>query len=104
MDTGIHSLGWSFDEAVQFNQDNVGWSRGASEGAAGRYSVVPAQATAYMVGMLHILAARQRAMDQLGALFDLREFHRVVLTSGGVPLALLDEVVDNYIAEKLAAQ
>ena len=103
MDTGIHAMGWSFEQAVQFNQDNVGWSRGASEGAAARYSVVPAQATAYMVGMLHILAARERAIDELGLLFDLKEFHRVVLTSGGVPLALLDDVVDNYIAEKLAA-
>jgi len=102
MDTGIHSMGWSFDQAAQFNMDNVGVSRGASESAAGRYSVVPAQATAYMIGMLHILDARQRAMDQLGAGFDLKEFHRVVLTSGGVPLPLLDGVIDAWIAEKLA--
>jgi uncharacterized protein (DUF885 family) len=52
-----------------------------------------------MIGMLHILDARQRAQDALGAAFDLREFHRVVLTSGGLPLALLDTVVDRYIAE-----
>lgn len=102
MDTGIHSMGWSFEQAVQYNIDNVGWSRNASEGATARYSVMPAQATAYMIGMLHILDARQRAQDQLGAAFDLREFHRVVLTSGGVPLALLDGVVENWIAEKLA--
>lgn len=102
MDTGIHSMGWSFEQAVQFNMDNLGASRGASEGAAGRYSVVPGQATAYLVGMLHILDARQRAQDQLGAQFDLRAFHRVVLTSGGIPLALLDDVVDNWIAEQLA--
>jgi len=103
IDTGIHSQGWSFEQAVQFNMDNVGWSRSASEGAAGRYSVMPGQATAYMVGMLRILDARQRAMDQLGAAFDLKEFHRVVLLSGGVPLELLDGVVDAWIAEKLAA-
>jgi uncharacterized protein (DUF885 family) len=102
IDTGIHSMGWTFEQAVQFNMDNLGASRGSSEGAAGRYSVVPAQATAYMIGMLHILDARQRAQDQLGAQFDLKEFHRVVLTSGGVPLALLDNVVDNWIGEKLA--
>ena len=102
MDTGIHAMGWSFEQAVQFNQDNVGASRGASEGAAGRYSVVPAQATAYMIGMLRILDARERAINELGMLFDLKEFHRVVLESGGVPLALLDEVIDNYIAEKRA--
>ena len=99
MDTGIHSLGWSFEQAVQFNIDNVGWSRSASEGAVARYSVAPAQATAYMIGMLHILDARQRAQDALGASFDLKEFHRVVLTSGGLPLALLDNVVDRYIQE-----
>jgi len=103
MDTGIHSLGWTFDQAVQFNMDNVGWNRVSSERAAARYSVWPAQATAYMIGMLHILDTRQRAQDALGAAFDLREFHRVVLTSGGVPLALLDEVVDAWVADKLAA-
>ncbi len=102
MDTGIHSMGWSFEQAVQFNQDNIGASRGSSEGASGRYSVVPGQATAYMVGMLRILAARERAIDQLDMLFDLKEFHRVVLTSGGIPLDLLDDVVDDYIADKLA--
>ena len=98
MDTGIHSMGWTFEQAVRFNIDNVGWSRSASEGAVARYSVAPAQATAYMIGMLHILEARQRAMDALGDAFDLRAFHRVILTSGGLPLALLDEVVDQYIA------
>lgn len=103
MDTGIHSMGWSFEQAVQFNIDNVGAERDPSVGATARYSVVPAQATAYMIGMLHILEARQRAMDQLGAEFDLREFHRVVLTAGGIPLPLLDGVVDAWIAEKLAA-
>jgi len=71
-------------------------------GATGRYSVVPAQATAYMIGMLNILQLRQSAMDQLGPAFDLKEFHRVVLQSGGIPMALLDDVVNRYIADKLA--
>ena len=102
IDTGIHSMGWTFEQSVQFNQDNLGASRGSSESAAGRYSVVPAQATAYMIGMLDILRLRQEAMDALGAEFDLIEFHRVVLTSGGIPLALLDDVIQRYIAEKLA--
>lgn len=102
MDTGIHSLGWTFNQAAQFNQENIGASLGSSQGAAGRYSVWPGQATAYMIGMLRILEVRQRAMDELGSEFDLIEFHRVVLTNGGIPLALLDGVVDRYIAEKLA--
>jgi uncharacterized protein (DUF885 family) len=103
MDTGIHSLGWSFDQAAQFNVDNIGWSIGASQGAAGRYSVWPGQATAYMVGMLQILDERQRAMNELGVLFDLKGFHRALLSNGAVPLSLLHSVVDRYIADTLAA-
>ena len=99
MDTGIHSLGWSFDQATAFNQENIGAAIGPSQGAAGRYSVWPGQATAYMIGMLTILEERQRAMDVLGAQFDLKAFHRAVLSNGAVPLTLLDDVVDQYIAE-----
>jgi uncharacterized protein (DUF885 family) len=102
IDTGIHEFDWSFNQAVQFNVDNVGASNGESQGAAGRYSVIPGQATAYMIGMLKILDERQRAMDELGPLFNLKEFHRVVLESGAIPLDLLDGVIDRYIAAKLA--
>ena len=99
IDTGIHSLGWTFDEAVQFNVDNVGWSVSQSQGAVARYSVIPAQATAYLVGMLQILDERQRAIDTLGASFDLTAFHRALLTNGAVPLTILPDVVDQYIAD-----
>jgi uncharacterized protein (DUF885 family) len=102
MDTGIHSMGWSFNQAVQFNIDNLGASTGSSQSAAGRYSVWPGQATAYMVGMLRLLELRQNAMDSLGAQFDLKAFHRVVLQSGGIPLSLLDDVVERYIEDTLA--
>ncbi len=98
MDTGIHAMGWSFDQAVQFNVDNIGATTGSSQGAAARYSVWPGQATAYMVGMLQILDERQRAMDTLGADFDLKDFHRALLVNGSVPLVYLDEIVDRYIA------
>lgn len=99
MDTGIHDLGWSFDQATQFNEDNVGWSTQASQGAAGRYSVIPGQATGYMIGFLQIMAERERAQTTLGADYDLIEFHRAVLTNGGVPLSVLSTVVDQYIAD-----
>ncbi len=103
IDTGIHSLGWTFDEATQFNVDNVGWTTSQSQGAAGRYSVAPGQATAYMVGMLIFLDERQRAIDALGADFDLKDFHRAVLTNGTVPLTLLPNIVDRYIADAQTA-
>ena len=104
MDTGIHSLGWSFEQAATFNRENVGASQGASQSAAGRYSVWPGQATSYMVGMLWILEQRERARDALGDRFDLKEFHRVVVGNGAIPLAVLARVVDDYIARKLAAE
>ena len=103
VDTGIHSMGWSFDQSVQYLEDNLGVSNGSAQGAAGRYSVVPAQATAYMVGMLQILAARQRAIDALGAQFDLIEFHRLLLGNGAVPMDIMNREVDRWIQEKLAA-
>ena len=103
MDTGIHSLGWSFEQATQFNRDNVGSALGSSQAAAARYSVWPGQATAYLIGMLQILDERQRAMDALGEAFDLKAFHRALLSNGAVPLTLLDDVVDRYIAEARAA-
>ena len=102
MDTGIHALGWTFDQAVEFNVDNIGATLGSSQGAAARYSVWPGQATAYMVGMLQILDERQRAMDTLGAAFDLRDFHRALLVNGSIPLAYLDDIVDRYIADAQA--
>ncbi len=95
-------MGWSFSQAVQFNTDNIGASTGSSQNAIGRYSVLPGQATAYMVGMLHILSLRQHAMDSLGVQFDLKAFHRVVLQSGGIPLSLLDDVIERYIEDTLA--
>ena len=103
VDTGIHSMGWSFDQSVQYLEDNLGVSNGSAQGATGRYSVVPAQATAYMVGMLQILAARQRAIDALGAQFDLIEFHRLLLSNGALPMDIMNREVDRWIQEKLAA-
>jgi uncharacterized protein (DUF885 family) len=103
MDTGIHAMSWSFQRATTFNNENVGASIGSSQGAAGRYSVIPGQATAYMIGMLRILEMRQKAMDRLGEQFDIKEFHRVVIANGAMPLAILETVVDNYIVERLAA-
>jgi len=101
VDTGIHSMGWSFDQSVQYLEDNLGYSNGAAQGATGRYSVVPAQATAYMVGMLQILAARQRAMDALGAQFSPIEFHRLLLSNGAVPMDIMNREVDRWVQEKL---
>lgn len=97
VDTGIHSKGWSYNQADQFHIDNVGFA-----GAIARYSVWPGQATAYMTGMLKILELRQKAQDELGDAYDIREFHDAVIGNGSMPLNVLTKVVENYIADTLA--
>lgn len=101
VDTGIHSEGWTFDQAQKFMIENTGFDANFMQGETGRYIAWPGQATAYKVGMLKILELRQRAMDALGDSFDLKEFHTVVLSSGGMPLEVLERVVEDYIEAKL---
>jgi uncharacterized protein (DUF885 family) len=100
VDTGIHAKKWSYDQAVKFMVDNTGLPRRTVETEVARYVVWPGQATAYEIGMLKILELRQRAMDALGDNFDLKEFHRVVLGNGALPLEILEQVVDEWIAAK----
>jgi len=98
VDTGIHVKDWTYNQAVDYMLQNTGMSRGAVEQQIWRYITWPGQATAYKVGMLEILEQRQRAMDALGDDFDLKAFHNVILGNGSVPLELLEELVDDYIA------
>ncbi|MCG8422538.1 MAG: DUF885 domain-containing protein [Proteobacteria bacterium] len=97
VDTGIHAKGWSFARAVTYMVDNVGYPRPGMEAEVARYTAWPGQATAYKTGMLRILELRQRASDALGTAFDRKDFHRAVLTSGSLPLDLLDASVQSYI-------
>lgn len=103
VDTGIHAQGWDFDQAVEYFVANTGFPARTAQWEIGRYVVWPAQSTAYLVGMLEILDLRQSAMDQLGDKFDIREFHNVILGNGSMPLDLLRQVVDAYIADTLAS-
>ncbi|MEQ9504866.1 MAG: DUF885 domain-containing protein [Hyphomonas sp.] len=102
VDTGIHDKKWTREEAIQYLMDNTPNPQGDCEKAIERYIVMPGQATAYKIGMLKIVELRERARDQLGDGFDIREFHDVVLKDGAVPLAVLEETVDAWIAEKKA--
>ncbi|HSR30384.1 MAG TPA: DUF885 family protein, partial [Anaerolineae bacterium] len=97
VDTGLHAKGWTFDHAHDFMVENVGMEPGYMQFEVSRYIAWPGQATAYMVGMLKIQELRRRAMDRLGDRFDLKEFHRVVLSNGSMPLEVLERVVEEYI-------
>ncbi len=104
IDTGIHTKGWTFEQALDFFVENVGFNAGdnvSSDFEISRYISWPGQATSYMVGMLKILELRQRAIDELGGNFDLAEFHNVVLSNGSMPLEVLEQVVDQYIEANL---
>ena len=100
VDTGIHWQRWTREQAIQYLDDNTPSPHNHNVRAIERYIVMPSQATAYKIGMLKFLALRERSMEQLGDRFDIREYHDVVLRSGPLPLTMLEEVVDRWLASK----
>ena len=99
VDTGMHAMGWSQDEAVEYFMANSSIAEGAIRAEVRRYFVMPGQATSYKIGMLKILELREKARAELGDQFDIRAFHDTVLGGGALPLSVLERVVDNWIAE-----
>lgn len=102
VDTGMHAKGWTREQAIEYMILHTGMGRGEVTAEIERYLVWPGQALAYKVGMEKMLELRQRARDALGEDFDIREFHDVVLKNGSMPLAILERVVDDWIASKRA--
>lgn len=100
VDTGIHFMGWGFEEAVEYVMANSGDARGTAEYRVLRYTVIPGQATAYMVGMLELLDLREIARAALGDTFSLADFHDIVLGTGNVPLVFVRQLIDAWIAEQ----
>ena len=103
VDTGLHSKGWSEEQAVAYFLENSSIPEAAVRSEVRRYLVNPGQATSYKIGMIKILELRQRARDQLGDRFDIRAFHDVVLGGGALPLGILEQRVDQWIAAMKAA-
>ncbi len=101
VDTGIHSKKWTREEGIAYYKSNTSNSERDCERMVERHIVMPSQATAYKIGMLKILEVRAMAKKQLGDKFDIREFHDVVLTSGPVPLDLLEEMVNDWVKSNL---
>lgn len=99
VDTGIHDKKWTRQQAIDYLLENTPNPEGDARKAIDRYIVMPGQATAYKIGMLKILELRARAEDALGDAYDIRDFHDVVLGNGPVPLSILEENVDAWIAE-----
>jgi uncharacterized protein (DUF885 family) len=100
VDTGLHDKRWTREQATQYLIDNTPNAEWDCIKAIDRYIVMPGQATAYKIGMLKILELRERSQTALGDAFTLGEFHDVFLRDGPIPLAILEEKVDAWIAEK----
>ncbi|WEK42238.1 MAG: DUF885 domain-containing protein [Candidatus Sphingomonas colombiensis] len=100
LDTGIHSKRWTREQAIAYFRENSSVSDTDIAREVDRYFNWPGQATSYMVGQLKINELRKRAETTLGSRFDIRDFHEAVLSQGALPLDVLEEQVDRYIAAR----
>lgn len=97
VDTGLHSKGWTEQQAIDYFLDKTPIAQGAVISEVRRYIVWPGQATGYKIGMLKILELRSKAQAELGDKFDIRAFHDTVLGGGALPLNVLEKRVNNWV-------
>jgi uncharacterized protein (DUF885 family) len=100
VDTGIHALGWTKEEAVDFLRINTALSFHEINTEVDRYISWPGQAVSYKIGELKIRELREKAEKELGENFDIRDFHEVILSQGTVTLAIMEQLVNNYIEKE----
>ncbi len=98
VDTGLHSMGWSEEQAVEYFLSNTSATEAATRSEIQRYLVSPGQATSYKIGMFKIQELRTKAEEALGIDFDIRAFHDIILVGAALPLSLLEDRVDRWIA------
>jgi uncharacterized protein (DUF885 family) len=103
VDTGIHTKGWTRDQAIAYMLSHSGESKTDATAEVERYIAIPSQALAYKLGALTIQHLRDKAKAELGPKFDIREFHAQVLDSGALPLTILEQKIDRWIAAKKAS-
>ncbi len=103
VDTGIHAKHWTRQQAIDYFKANAAKTEADIVNEIDRYISWPGQALAYKIGQLKIRALREEAQQRLGQRFDIREFHDTVLSTGAVPLDVLENTVHDWIARKLAA-
>mgnify|MGYP000353783105 CR=1 FL=1 len=100
VDTGIHTKKWTREQGIEYYVNNTPNAKSDAVKMVERHVVMPSQATAYKIGMLKIVELREKAKTALGAKFDVREYHDIILKNGPVPLNVLEDFVDEYIASK----
>ncbi len=98
VDTGIHSKGWTREQAIDYMLANSDMGKTDATAEVERYIAIPSQALAYKIGALTILRLKDKAKKELGKKFDVREFHNQVLNTGALPLTVLEKKIDAWIA------
>lgn len=99
VDTGLHSKGWTREQAIQYSLDNEAETESSIVSEIERYMIMPGQALSYKIGEIKIRQLREKAENELGKNFDIRKFHTEVLEAGCLPLSLLETKIDQWIAE-----
>ena len=99
VDTGIHSKGWTREQAIKYSLENESRSEDTIIPEIERYMAIPGQALSYKIGQLKIMELREKAQDKMGSKFDIKKFHEKVLESGVMPLALLENKINAWITK-----
>jgi uncharacterized protein (DUF885 family) len=100
VDTGLHTMGWTREQAIKYMVENAGVNEAYATAEVDRYIVWPAQALGYKIGELKIKALRAKAKAALGEKFDVRRFHNAILDDGALPLTVLEARIDEFIARE----
>ena len=100
VDTGIHYKGWTREQAIKYSLENEAESEASIISEIERYMAIPGQALSYKIGQLKIIELRKKAENQMKDKFDIKIFHQKVLESGGLPLALLEKKITEWISNK----
>ncbi|EWS96465.1 hypothetical protein BG00_15905 [Pseudoalteromonas sp. SCSIO_11900] len=103
VDTGIHAFGWSRQKAIDYLADHTALPQSAVEDQIDRYISWPGQALSYKMGEIKIRELRAKAEKELGAQFDIRSFHDTVIGQGSLPMAVLEDVINDWIAQQKSA-
>lgn len=100
VDTGLHTKGWTREQAIQYSMENEAEPEESIVAEIERYMAIPGQALSYKIGQLKILELRAKAEKELGSKFSIKEFHNQVLDAGCLPLTVLEDKIDNWINSK----
>lgn len=98
VDTGLHRKRWTPEQAVAYMRGKTGMTESDVRIEVNRYLVQPGQASSYKMGQLRLLALRAKAQKQLGDRFDIRAFHDLILGNGAMPMTVVEQAVDAWVA------